>query len=264
GLTHGQTAVVLPVRTDQGAAAVLKVGWPNPETRHEHLALRAWNGRGAVRLLRADPRRSVLLLERADAARDLTTLPVLKACAVVAELYGALHRPALPQLDRLSVLAASWAERLPRLAARGLVPRRLVEQAAGLARDFALDPATDGTLLHRDLHYENVLAALGPSTDTWVAIDPQPLSGDPAYEVAPLLWNRWPEVLAADRAREALLARFLTVVDAAGLDEERARAWVVVRELVNVCWAVEDAERGRPLDRAWITAATTIVKAVQR
>ncbi|MFP5282031.1 MAG: hypothetical protein ACLGIF_01110, partial [Actinomycetes bacterium] len=34
GLTHGQTALVLPVCTDHGAAAVLKAGRPSPESRH--------------------------------------------------------------------------------------------------------------------------------------------------------------------------------------------------------------------------------------
>jgi len=258
---YGEAALVLPVRDRDGSAAVVKFGWPHPEAAFEHLALRAWDGQGAVRLWRADPRRWVLLLERADATRDLTAVPVIEACAVVAGLYPRLHHPALPQLTRLSERALDWAGRLRRVASRGLVPRRYVLAAAALARDLAADPATDGILLHTDLHYGNVLAA---AREPWLVIDPKPLSGDPAYEVAPLLWNRWEEVLAADRARDAILERFWTVVDAAGLDEDRARAWVVVREMVNVTWAIEEAGRGRPLDPSWVTTATTIVKAMER
>ena len=239
----------------------MKFGWPHPEAAHEHLALRAWAGRGAVHLWRADPRRSVLLLERARAEQDLHSLPVLEACAVVAGLYRVLHRPALPQLRRLSGLCASWSERLDKLDSARLVPRRFARQAAGLARDFAADPATDGTLIHTDLHYANVLAA---DRSAWLAIDPKPLSGDPAYEVAPLLWNRWTEVLAAPAPRTAILDRFYAVVDGAGLDEDRTRAWVIVRELVNVLWAVEESVRGVPLEPNWVSVATTIVKAVQR
>ena len=38
-------------------------------------------------------------------------------------------------------------------------------------------------------------------------------------------------------------------MDTAGLDEERARDWVVVREIHNALWVVEDAVReGRGLD----------------
>ena len=58
-----------------------------------------------------------------------------------------------------------------------------------------------------------------------------------------------------------------TVVDAAGLDEDRARDWVVVRMVLNAHWAVQDAERaGRDLDageREWITRCIAITKAVQ-
>jgi streptomycin 6-kinase len=255
----GAAAVAVPVLTDRGAPAVAKFGWPHPEAEHEHLALRAWAGQGAVRLLQADPRRSVLLLEQADAERDLTSVPVLEACVVVAELYPRLHRAAIPQLDRLSVLASGWAEGLAQLRNDGSVPRRYVEQAAALARDFASDPATDGRLIHTDLHYENVLAA---EREPWLVIDPKPLSGEAAFEVAPMLWNRWGELVASGNIRNALLDRLFALVDAAGLDEDRVRDWVVVREMVNVMWALTT---GAPEDRDdEITTAVTIIKAVQR
>ncbi|MDQ6715048.1 MAG: kinase, partial [Actinomycetota bacterium] len=57
GVTRwGHCAVALPVRSDAGEA-LLKVSWPHVEAASEHLALRRWDGRGSVRLLRADPRR---------------------------------------------------------------------------------------------------------------------------------------------------------------------------------------------------------------
>src|SRR5690606_8061675 len=54
--TTGWTAVVFPVERE-GEPAVLKVGWPHEESAAEHTALRLWGGRGAVRLLAADPAR---------------------------------------------------------------------------------------------------------------------------------------------------------------------------------------------------------------
>lgn len=259
-VSTGQGAVVVPVLTADGHRAAAKFGWPHPEAEHEHLALRAWDGNGVVQLLRADPRRSVLLLERADPYRDLTSVPVLQACEIIAGFYARLHRPAIPQLDRLSERAARWADELARLRADNLLPRRYVEQAASLARDFAADDGTDGALLHTDLHYVNVL---GAEREPWLVIDPKPLSGDPAYEVAPVLWNRWEEAAATGNLRNAVLERLYAVVDAAGLDEDRVRAWVVVREMVNVMWAMESRSKARPLDTAWVTVATTITKAVQ-
>ena len=72
-------------------------------------------------------------------------------------------------------------------------------------------------------------------------IDPKPMSGDPHYELAPMLWNRYDE-LAGD-VRDGLRRRFHTLVDHAGLDEDRARDWVVVRMVLNANWAVQDAQR---------------------
>ena len=67
--------------------------------------------------------------------------------------------------------------------------------------------------------------------------------------------------------RDGLRRRFHTLVDAAGLDEDRARDWVVVRMVLNAHWSVEDAERAdRPLsaeERDWITGCIAIAKAVQ-
>lgn len=255
----GHVALVVPVRTVDGEPAALKASWPHWEAETEHLALRYWAGDGAVRLLRADPRRFALLLERADGARDLHALPVHDAIEVVAGLYPRLHRTPPPQLRTLSSLATDWSRRLPLLIAHGGVPRRLVEHAVGLARDFGADAATDGALIHSDLHYGNVLASLRGDGDPWLVIDPKPLSGDPAYEVGPLLGNRWDE-LPADRLRDGLLDRVLTAADAAGLDEDRVRDWAFVRAIVDVLWDVEDgAVAAERLDRC-----ITIAKAMQR
>jgi streptomycin 6-kinase len=93
------------------------------------------------------------------------------------------------------------------------------------------------------------------------------MSGDPHYEPAPALWNRWEESVRSGDVRRATRRRFHTMVDAAGLDEARARDWVVVRMILNASWTVEDAVReGRDLDaeeRDWITRCITITKAVQ-
>ncbi len=261
---HGACAIVVPVRTAGGRPAVLKVTLPHDEAEHEHLGLQAWHGNGAVQLLRADPHRWALLLERLHADEDLRSADDIEACEIVAGFYARLHVPALPQLRTLSSYIRRWTDRLAVLPSDAPIPKRLVEQAVSLGRDFVEDPTTDQRLIHGDLHYENVLAA---DREPWLVIDPKPMAGDPHYEVAPLLWNRWDEVVASGSVRDAVRRRFFATVDAALLDEDRARDWVVVREIHNALWAVEDALReNRSLDaedRAYITAAITIAKAVQ-
>ncbi len=260
---HGFGSLVLPVRTVSGRPAVVKVAFPDDENEHEYLALQRWGGNGAVRLLRADPHRYAMLLERL-LPEDLVGLWDLEACEIVAGLYQRIHVPALPQLRTLTSYVGRWTDGLARLSRDAPMPRRLVEQAISLARSFLEDPASTGTMIHGDLHYENVLAS---DREPWLVIDPKPMSGDRHYEVAPLLWNRWDEVVGSGEPRDCLRRRFHTVVDTAGLDEDRARDWVVVRALHNAYWAVDDAQRlGRGLnadEQDWITLMITVAKAVQ-
>lgn len=254
----GHCSWVLPVRTDRGAPAVLKLAFPDEESEHEALVLQRWGGRASVRLLRADPHRRALLLERLE-DRDLTDAWDVEACEVVGGLYAALHTPAPPQLRTLASYVEPWSERLAGLPRDAGVPHRLVEQAVALGRDLLGDDAAAGTTIHTDLHYANVLATSRSDGPEWLAIDPKPVSGDPHYEVAPLLWNRWDEVLASGDVRDAVRRRFHTTIDTAGLDEDRARDWVVVRMLHQALWAVE---AGSP-DPEWLTRCITIAKAVQ-
>ncbi len=260
--THGYCSLVLPVRTPGGAPAALKVTVDgDDESEHEHLALQAWHGNGAVRLLRADPHRRALLLERLH-REDLTELGDLEACEVVAGLYDRLHLPAMPQLRTLPSYVGRWLDQLEELREVMPVPPRMVEQALHLGRALVADPASAQVVVHGDLHYQNVLRG---DREPWLVIDPKPMNGDAHYEVPPLLWNRWEEM--SGDLRGGIRRRFHTVVDAAGLDEDRARDWAVTRMVVDASWTVADARRqGRSLaadERHRITQCVTIVKAVQ-
>jgi streptomycin 6-kinase len=252
--THGACSLVLPVRTQDDDAAVLKISFPDAESEHEHLALQRWGGAGAVRLLRADPHRRALLLERLR-PENLTALGDVAACEVVAGLYRCLHVPALPQLRTLTSYVERETDSLAALARGAPIPRRLVEQATALGRDLVGDQASTGSIVHGDLHYENVLAA---DREPWLVIDPKPLNGDPHYELAPMLWNRWDEL--ADNVRDGVRRRFSACVDAAGLDEDRARAWVIVRTMLNAMWQLQE---GPQADPEWLTRCISIAKAVQ-
>jgi streptomycin 6-kinase len=90
-----------------------------------------------------------------------------------------------------------------------------------------------------------------------LVIDPKPVNGDPHYEIAPMLWNRWDEI--AGDVREGVLRRFGTLVDASGFDEDRARGWVIVRMVHNAMWALQDGPR---CDQGWLTRCIAVAKAV--
>ncbi|AKK29963.1 aminoglycoside phosphotransferase family protein [Mycobacterium sp. EPa45] len=252
--THGYCSLVLPVRAADGASAVLKISFPDGESEHEHLALRRWGGDGAVKLLSADPHRRALLLERLG-TEDLTHVDDVEACQIVAGLYRHIHVPAMPQLRTLTFYLDRWTAELADLPRGAPIPHRLVEQVLSLCADLTTDPLTTARVIHGDLHYANVLSG---RRRPWLIIDPKPVNGDPAYEIAPMLWNRFDE-LAGD-VRDGVRRRFYTLVDAAGFDEDRARAWVIVRMVLNAMWAIYDGDRAEP---GWLTTCIAVAKAVQ-
>lgn len=73
-----------------------------------------------------------------------------------------------------------------------------------------------------------------------------------------MLWNRWDE-LAGD-VRDGVRRRFHAIVDAAGFDEDRARAWIVVRMVHNAVWELQQATHPDP---RWLTVCVAVAKAVQ-
>lgn len=250
---HGECAMVLPVRRRSGQLAALKLTWPHFEARHEHLALQLWAGRGAVRLLAADPGSWCLLLERLAADRPLTGIDVLQACEVVGGLYGQLDRPAAPQLDTLADRAIRWRAQLA--TGHSTVPRRLTKQAQHTLAQL-LTEVQASRLVHEDLHDGNVLAALDPGRGSWLAIDPKPVAGEWAYAVAPMVWNRPELIAAAHSPRVHVRTRAEIVAESAGLDPDRVRAWTFVRLTLNAIWAA--GEGGQP---EWRARMITLAKA---
>lgn len=245
----GWTSVVLPVERD-GAPLALKTCWPHPEAGGEHLALRRWGGDGAVRLVAASPARGSLLLER------LHTTNLMRewdedAVAVIGGLARRLHVPALPSVRRLSALLDRQTGDY--LTADAAVPRRLVQHGLALHRELRDDPLIDATLLHGDLHFQNVLAA---DREPWLAIDPKPMAGHPGWEIAPALFNRVEEMGTGGSLRWSVRRRVELVCDELGLDEEQARAWTLLRLITE---AAADAATG---DDQWVSTKISIVKAL--
>lgn len=255
----GYTALVLPVLDADGVPRACKFSFVQGDNVGEAATLQRWGGRGAVTLVRADPRRGVLLLEWLGAA--LEEHPDADSAArIVAGLYGRLHRRAAPQVPDGHAMVRGWLDELAALGRRVPAPPQLTAWALRAGRALAAGAGTH--LVHGDLHYLNVLDRLGE----WVAIDPKGFNADPCFEVAPLLWNRWADLEASGDVGDALRDRFYAVVDTAGLDQRRARDWVVVRCMVNVGWqAGSGAVPGGGLDdsQTWVTRNVTVARAMQ-
>lgn len=247
---HGECALVLPVRW-RAQLAALKLTWPHEEARLEHLALRLWNGHGAVRLLAVNPADQVLLLERLS-PRELTSVPILEGCEEIGELFGRLDRPATPQFTAVADLAQRWAEQLA--SGSELVPRRQTQQALAMLAELLAD-GPHNRLVHEDLHDMNVLAPLDPARGRWLAIDPKPVAGEWAYAVAPIVWNRADVAARAHSLRTHVRLRAEVVADVAGLDLDRVQAWTFIRLVLNAVGAAQFAPESDDFRSRMITLA---------
>ncbi len=254
----GYTARVYPVRDSDGMRRACKFSFVEADNAGEIATLKLWGGRGAVEMVRADPRLGVLLLEWLEG--DLEEHSDADAATrTIAGLYGRLHHRSAPQLPDGHAMVRRWLVDIESLGRRVPGPPRFVEWALRAGKELAAEPGSH--VVHGDLHYLNVMCRDGEA----VAIDPKGFNASPEYDIAPLLWNRWADLEASGEAGEAIRDRFYTVVDAAELDERRARDWVVVRCMVNLGWVAQDGVAGGGLSdpHEWVTRNVTIVKAMQ-
>lgn len=253
---HGMASLVLPVIRADGAPAVLKLQPVSEENAGAPIGLRVWNGDGVVRLLDHDPDTGTMLLERLDAARPLSSVADDSAALqILAELLARLVAVPAPEgLRHLADIAAAMLEQVPRavLALRDPAEQRLVRTCASAVAELIGEPGD--RLLHWDLHYDNILAG---QREPWLAIDPEPLAGDPGFELLPALDNRWDEVVATGDVARAVLRRFDLLTEVLGLDRQRATSWTLGRVLQNALWDIEDGETA--LHPAQIAIATALL-----
>jgi streptomycin 6-kinase len=95
----------------------------------------------------------------------------------------------------------------------------LVSEALALLRELP-GTASQSVLLCTDLHAENVLAA---EREPWLAIDPKPFVGDPAFDAGQHMLN-CDERLAIDPV--ALATRMADLLE---VDRRRVRLWLFTR-----------------------------------
>ena len=226
---------VAATRAD-GTPVVLKLNFPEPESEHEADGLLHWDGDGAVRLLEVGRERNALLLERALPGTSLWEVEDDEEATRIAA--GVLRRlwsrppPAGHPFRVLADEAESWTDQLRRdwEAQGGPFERDLVEAAADAACGLSASQ-TALVVCHQDFQGSNVLRA---EREPWLAIDPKPIVGEPAFDVASLLRDRrWDVRAGVIRRRLDLLVAEL------GLDRERMRGWGIVHALY---WGVGPAK----------------------
>lgn len=259
--TNGSVSLIVPVVSVGGVRAVLKLP-PQIEERFrgEAIALRAWNGNGAVRMLDHDPETGSMLLERLDATSSLANIPdSMEALRIVSELLARLSAiaapPGVPLVSDMVTApgsqigfeyGAGTLDRVESALRRSLpdLERSLLVRCSAALREVLPEPGD--RLLHGDLGAgPDILASEpGDPRGPWLAIDPHPVAGDPCFDLLPALHGRWDDAAATGDVRRAVLRRFDLMTEVVGLDRKRATAWTLGRVLQSMLWDIEHDATG--------------------
>ena len=182
--------------------------------------LRAFSEHGGIAVLREDAASGAALLPRLRPGTPLDTLDEEAAVeawiALARRLRGATGEAGSVE----TYLAPLWTEP---------TDLRLATDAPALARSL-VETSPAPRLLHGDLHHSNVLR----HGDAWVAIDPEGVLGDPAYEAAAFLRNPVPALGREPDLPNLLRSRISRIAAGLGEPPERVWGWALVRTALCV------------------------------
>lgn len=245
-------SLAMPVTLTDRSAAVCKIPMNDTEflfaagaARHgEPAALRWWNGTASVQLLAFDEPTGAMLLERCVPGTSLADgVAPETADEIAADLLRRLHRPPPPDASflRLPDMAAIMAARsLERYEATGQpFERTLLDEALEMLHAARVAPEND-VLLHGDTHHANILAA---ERQPWLAIDPLPMVGDPAYDAVQFLLFRKGDLADPETQWLPAVRHFCDVAD---LSAHRVLGWVFARLIGD---ALANLSGGLPLEK---------------
>jgi streptomycin 6-kinase len=221
----GRSSVVVLVRDREERTAALKLAPPSAAPEHELAALAHWDGWGAVRALDASPESPGLLLERLHTEVSLRSLPEAKA---LLEAAGTVRRlwvdpPGGHGFASVAERTAGQAEAMR--AAKDAENAGLVA-AALEAREELVASAPEELLLHGAFRQGKVLA--GDRTP-WLAVGPDPVVGERAYDLARLARDRVEDLVATAAGASVARRRVNRLADSLDVDRERLRGWTLFR-----------------------------------
>ncbi|MFJ3234760.1 aminoglycoside phosphotransferase family protein [Streptomyces sp. NPDC086787] len=240
----GRGSLVVLVRRPDGTPAVLKLAPPRARPESERAALAHWDGRGAVQLLEPFAAEGVLLLERLHPDVSVRSLPEAKA---LLEAAGTLRRLWVepPEADAARVFE-TVSERTGRQAAAMRASALAEPEAAPLvdralaAREELLAAPPEHRLLHGTFRQSKVLAG---ERSPWLAVGPDPVLGECAFDLARLVRDRVEDLIASPSGAATTRRRVKRLAESLDVDQERLRGWTLFR-------AVESGVRALRVGRA--------------
>ncbi|MFF8358195.1 aminoglycoside phosphotransferase family protein [Streptomyces chartreusis] len=236
----GRSSLVVLVRQPDGTPAVLKLAPPRARPESERAALAHWGGTGAVQLLEPFVSEGVLLLERLRPDLSVRSLPEAKA---LLEAAGTLRRlwvepPAGHRFETVAERTGRQAEAMRATASADAEVATLVD-AALAAREELLAAPPELRLLHGKFRQSKVLAG---ERMPWLAVGPDPVVGECAFDLARLVRDRVEDLIASPSGAATTRRRVKRLAESLEVDQERLRGWTLFR-------AVESGVRARRVGR---------------
>ena len=233
GFADGTEAFVAAVTMHDGSAAVLKLLIPRADAfeNHEITVLQLANGDGCAALLRADPERRALLLERLGPSVHDLGLPLAQRHEIMCATALAFWRPALDSGLRTGAVKGQWLiDSITTLWVE--LDRPCSEAAIDLAvkcarRRIAAHDDQRAVLVHGDVHEWNTLQA----GDGFKLIDPDGLIAEPEYDLGIIMREDADVLLAAPSVMDASWQRAHWLADRCGLDAVATWEWGVVERV---------------------------------
>lgn len=236
----GRSSLVVLVRRPDGTPAVLKLVPPRSRPESERAALAHWDGRGAVQLIEPFVTEGVLLLERLHPDVSVRSLPEAKA---LLEAAGTLRRLWVePPGDHVF---ETVAERTGRQAtALRTAPAEVtgLVSAALDARESLLTEPPEQRLLHGTFRQSKVLSG---ERSPWLAVGPDPVVGECAFDLARLVRDRVEDLIASPSGAATTRRRVKRLAESLEVDQERLRGWTLFRAVES---GVRALRVGRPRD----------------
>ncbi|MGC9542544.1 aminoglycoside phosphotransferase family protein [Streptomyces sp. UG1] len=239
----GRSSMVVLVRRADGTPAVLKLAPPRARPESERAALAHWGGVGAVQLLEPFVTEGVLLLERLHPDLSVRSLPEAKA---LLEAAGTLRRlwvepPAEDGAHRFESVAERTGRQAEAMRATASADAELVPlvDAALAARAELLAAPPEHRLLHGTFRQSKVLSG---ERMPWLAVGPDPVVGECAFDLARLVRDRVEDLIAQPSGPATTRRRVKRLAQSLDVDQERLRGWTLFR-------AVESGVRAHRVGR---------------
>jgi streptomycin 6-kinase len=209
-------------------------------------ALLLYGGHGMVRVLELARAERVVLMELVVPGETTWREPIDRALEAVASVMSKLRMAPPPAYSFPDVRGyrRAWSGNIRLYGGPGPIDPDLFEEGERLFVELC-DTSVAPVVLHGDLHFGNVLSS---DRESWQAIDPKGLIGEPCYEVGDVLRNRVDELYEKSDPVGAMRRRIEVISDLTGFDRERIRLWALAQAVLSEIWTAEDPDGSANVD----------------